>query len=130
MTNDIFKILAVCLIASVLCIIVKPKNAEYSLLIAVGAGITIGLLILKNLSAPINALAEQLKTYNIEMSYFKTALKAVGIGYVTSFVADTCRDSGQTSLASKAELAGKTAIFLLSVPLAISILETALGFIK
>ena len=90
----------------------------------------------------INAYIEELSTYlqekmqpvleeyGIKTEYFKVALKALGIGYITSFIADACRDSGQTSLAAKAELAGKTAIFLLSVPLIISVLETAIGFIK
>lgn len=130
MTEDVFKILAVCLVAAVLCIILKQKSGEYAMLVSVAAGVCIGLLILKNIAAPVNALREQLKEYNIKTEYFGVALKAVGIGYITSFIADACRDSGQTSLAAKAELAGKCAIFILSVPLIMSVLSTAVGFIK
>ena len=71
-----------------------------------------------------------IEAYGIETEYFKVALKALGIGYVTSFIADTCRDSGQTSLASKAELAGKTAIFVLSLPILVSVLNIAVGLIE
>lgn len=130
MNEDIFKILAVCLVATVMCIILKQKNEEYVFMISLSAGIVVSLLILKKLAAPINALKIELESYEIKTEYFKVALKAVGIGYVTSFIADICRDSGHTSLASKAELAGKCAIFLLCVPLIISILETAIGFVK
>ena len=130
MISDVFKILAVCLVAAVFCIILKQKSGEYALLVSVAAGVCIGLLVLKNISAPIRALQEQLDEYNIKTEYFKVALKAVGIGYVTTFIADACRDSGQTSLAAKAELAGKCAIYLLSLPIIMSVLETAVGFIK
>lgn len=130
MTEQIFKILALCITVAALCIIVKPKNAEYALLISVAAGIIIGAYLLKSLVVPIQIIKEKLESYGIEGQYFKVALKAVGIGYVTSFIADVCRDSGQTSLAQKAVFAGKCAIFILSVPLMLSILDTAVGFLK
>ncbi|MFQ8952752.1 MAG: SpoIIIAC/SpoIIIAD family protein [Oscillospiraceae bacterium] len=52
------------------------------------------------------------------------ALKALGIGYITGFIADACRDGDRQAL-RKAELAGKCAVFIL-LPLIASILETAL----
>ena len=130
MITELFKILALCLVAVVLCIILKQKNAEYALFITIAAGVVITVILLKNISAPIMAISEKLDQYGVEGEYFKIALKAVGIGYVTSFIADACRDSGQTSLAAKAELAGKCAIFLISVPLIISVLEAAVEFVK
>ncbi len=130
MTGEVFKVLALLLITCAVCLVLKEKNSEYALLTAITAGVIVSLIILKNLASPINAIRESLETYGVNTEYFKVALKAVGIGYVTSFIADSCRDSGQTSLASKAELAGKAAIFVLSVPLIISVLKTAIGFIK
>jgi len=88
------------------------------------------LIILKNLSSPLLELKSRIESYGVESEYFKVAIKALGIGYVTSFIADSCRDSGQTSLAAKAEFAGKAAIFLISVPLLMSVLEIAVGFVK
>ena len=71
-----------------------------------------------------------LSAYGVEAEYFKVALKALGIGYITSFAADSCRDAGQSALASKAELAGKCAVWMLSLPLVVSVLKIAVGFIK
>lgn len=130
MNGDIFRVLALCLVAAAICIILKQKNGEYALLVSVAAGVTVTALLLKNVAAPIEVLKQKLDFYGIELEYFKVALKAVGIGYITTFIADACRDSGQTSLAAKAELAGKCAVFLISCPLIISVLETAIGFIK
>ena len=130
MSEDIFKILAVLLVAAVMSLILKQKNSEYALFVAISAGVVTALLILKNISTPIAELKSQIEAYGVETEYFKVAVKALGIGYITSFIADACRDSGQTSLAAKAELAGKAAIFIMSLPLLMSVLEIAAGFIK
>ncbi len=130
MTDAFFRILAICLVTTALCLIVKQKNSEYALLISVAAGVCIALMLVKYISAPINEIRQRMEEYSSQSEYFKVALKAVGIGYITSFIADACRDSGQTSLALKAELAGKCAIFLLSVPLILSLLEMAVEFAK
>ena len=65
----------------------------------------------------------------VDVAYFKVALKALGIGYVTGFAADICRDAGQTSLASITETVGRCGIFLLSLPLVLNVVDLALGFI-
>lgn len=127
---EIFKILGVCLVAAILCVILKQHKSEYALLVSVAAGILLLGLMLKNIFSPLQSLYGKIEDLGVETEYFKVAIKALGIGYITTFIADTCRESGQAALASKAELAGKGAIFLLSVPIALSILETAIGFIK
>lgn len=128
--TDILKILGLCLTSAVLCVVLKQRGSEYSLLITAATGIFIGIIVLNNISAALSVFKSAIAEYGIKAEYFKTALKAVGIGYITSFAADICRDSGQAALASKAELAGKSAIFILSVPLIMSVLETAVGFLK
>lgn len=127
---DIFKILGLIFITTVICIILKQHKPEYALLISVCGGIIILTFLFKKVLVPITVIAQKIESYGIENSYFKVALKALGIGYITSFISDTCKDAGQQALASKAMLVGKCAIFLLAVPLILTVLETALGFIK
>lgn len=126
---DIFKILAICIITTVLAVVLKQQKAEYALTVALAGGTIITLCILKGIIAPIEYINAKLLNNGINTEYFAVALKALGIGYVTGFIADICRDSGQASLAAKAELAGKCAIFIISVPLIAAVLETALSFL-
>lgn len=130
MNELLIRVLAICLVTAVLCVMLKSKNGETALLTAVAAGVVISLMLIKAVTPVIAELKALLKDYSITTEYFAVALKAVGIGYLTSFIADSCRDCGQNSLAAKAELAGKCVIFMLSLPLLISVLKTALGFIK
>ena len=127
---DIFKILGFILISTALCVILKNHRPEYALAVAICCALVVLTMIVKSVSAPLFLMEQKIVQSGINGNYFKTALKALGIGYVTSFIAEACRDAGQNSLALKAELAGKCAIFILSVPLVLSILETALGFVK
>lgn len=130
MSGELIRILSLLLVSSVICIILKVRNAEYSLLVAVSAGVVVGIIILKNISPVLESFKLSISSYGIKTEYFKVALKSVGIGYITSFIADSCRDCGQSSLASKAEFAGKCAIFILSAPLMLSVLDIAIGFVK
>lgn len=126
---EIFKILAICIITAVLAIVLKQQKAEYALMVALAGGTVVILYILKGILSPIEYINTKLLNSGVKTEYFTVALKALGIGYITGFIADICRDSGQVSLASKAELAGKCAIFILSVPLISAVLETALSLL-
>ena len=130
MSSEIFKVLGICLVAALLSIVLKSKSLEFSVVISVFAGFLAAVILIKSISEPISQFKSLIEEYNLNNQYFKVAVKALGIGYITSFIADTCRDSGQTSLAAKAELAGKVAIFTLSLPLLLSILNIATGLIK
>ncbi len=127
---EIIKILSICLVSAVLCLTLKQYKGEYALFISIFAGVFVLGIVVKNVFTPIQYIMEKIESLGVEIKYFKIALKALGIGYITNFIADSCRECGQLSLASKAELAGKVSIFIISIPLAISILETAIGFIK
>ena len=127
---EILKISIICIFVSVFCLLLRTQRPEFSILTALITTVFILLLILRGIASPLNTLADKLEGYGIELSYFKVALKALGIGYVTNFSADICRDAGQTSLASISEAVGKCGIFLLSLPLIINIVDLALEFIK
>lgn len=124
------KILALIFLCAVICIIFKSYKPEYSFVIIIFCSVVVLSFIVKNLITPLGLIEQKISQSGINSGYFKTALKALGIGYITSFVADACTDAGLTALAAKAQFAGKCAIFLLSVPLVLSILETAIGFVK
>lgn len=126
---EIFKILAICIITAVLAVVLKQQKGEYALMVALAGGTVVILYIIKGVLSPIEYINEGLLKSGINTEYFAVALKALGISYVTGFIADICRDSGQASLASKAELAGKCAIFIISVPLIGAVLDTALSFL-
>lgn len=127
---EIFKVLGICIITAVLALILKQQKGEYAFLISLAGGLAAMIYIISGIVPQAAAIGMRLSEYGVNTEYFKIAFKALGIGYITSFVADACRDSGQASLAGKAELAGKCAVFLISLPLISGILKTALSLLK
>ena len=66
---------------------------------------------------------------NINKEFIVILLKITGIAYLSEFGANVCRDSGETAIASKVELAGKILIIGLSIPILVTLMETLLGLI-
>lgn len=67
---------------------------------------------------------------DIDVSFVKIALKVTGICIVSQSVADICRDSAETALASQVELVGRMLILAVSLPLVKTLLEMSLKLIK
>ena len=122
-------LLALCLIGSALCVLLSGYKPEYSLAVAVLIGVFIFGEIIKTTIPALAKMGELLSLTSLNSGYFKIALKSLGVCYISSFAADICRDFGQSSLAAKALLIGKCAVFLLSLPMLSAITEVALSFI-
>ncbi|MEE0808715.1 MAG: SpoIIIAC/SpoIIIAD family protein [Acutalibacteraceae bacterium] len=128
MNGELLRILLLLLVVAVVTLVVRSRAPEHSFLLVIAATATVLLYLLCEIFPTIRGLTDMFKTSGNQTVYFKTALKALGIAYLTNFTADICRDFGQSALASMAELAGKCAIFVLSVPLMCAVLQTALKF--
>ena len=126
---EILKVLGFCLVAAVLSLVLKQYRQEYAFFISVAAAISILSMLCVKLFSQMEEIKLLISSSGIETEYFKVAIKALGIAYLTEFTADACRDFGQGSIAAKAELAGKAAIFVISIPLLTSVLKTALELV-
>lgn len=127
---ELIKILGICLIAVVPIVLLKPHRTELALMCSVAACCVVIMMLVSRADESIQrflSLFDEMKTVS---DYFKIALKALAIAHITGFVADTCRDFGQSALASKAELAGKLATFALAVPMLEALLEFAMRMAK
>lgn len=130
MSDTLFKIMGLCIIGAVICISLKGHILGFAFLVSVAAGAVAVFFVFENLSAPVNQIRQNLEGIGSSPEYFKIALKSVGMSYISTFVAEACRECGQTLLATTAETAGKCAILYTVFPLILSISETAIGFIR
>lgn len=129
MSSELIKAVAIILIAAVFVTMLRTRLQEHGFLLTIVIICVTLILVLGNLFGAISKLRELFAQSGNAGIYFVTALKALGISYITTFAADTCRDFGLSSLAQTAETAGKVTIFVLSLPLVTAVLETALKFV-
>lgn len=127
---DVSKILAIVFLATVLVVLLKEYRAEYAIFISVLTGVLVILTVVGRVYPAILQLEERIQLPQSSEYCIKTAVKCIGITYMSTFVADTCRDFGQNAMASRAELAAKCAVLLLSLPLLFQILDTALEWVR
>ena len=95
---EIFKVLAICLITAVLAVVLKQQKGEYALLTALAGGTVVVLYILKSVAAPIEYISARLDGLGVKTEYFAVSLKALGIGYVTGFIADVAETADRRPL--------------------------------
>lgn len=117
------------LVAAILAVTLKRYNQEYAVIISIIAGVVILVEILLNVTPAVQQIAGLLSGVGLSQGYGLILFKALGICFLAQFAADSCRDAGESALASKVELAGKISILVLSLPLFEDIAQTALGLI-
>ena len=121
--------IAFCVIAAALALILKQYRPEYAMIIVATASCTALLFIIMSVMPAIEEIRQMVLEAGGEALYFSVLFKSLGICYITKFASDLCRDSGQTSMASKIDFAGKAAILILSLPLIESLLDIAIELI-
>lgn len=72
---------------------------------------------------------EELKQYlGAQNLYMGVLTKVVVITYISEFAGNLCKDAGYQSVAGQIEIFSKITILLLSVPVLVTLLETAVDF--
>lgn len=127
---ELYTILGIGLVSTVMYILIKQYKPEYAILIALVSTILIMVEIFVSLQYVIDELNGFITSMSINEDYIKILLKSLGICYVIDLASETCKDAGLTSLASKIELAGKVMIILIAMPIFESLLNIAISLMS
>ncbi|MBR5012022.1 MAG: stage III sporulation AC/AD family protein [Clostridia bacterium] len=126
---QLFALLALCLVAAAVAIVLGQYKKEYAIAVTVAAGAMLITATASFVIRPVTEIVDKLRNAGVNTEFFFVAIKALGLGYVTQFIADTCRDFGQTSLAAKAEFVGRAAMFVISLPLINSLFDAVASLV-
>ena len=85
---EVWKIMAICVLGTAFALVLRQKSAEFSFVVVVVTAIIVITFVLKSIAEPIELIFEKLNDSGVKTEYFKIALKAVGVAYITDFVAD------------------------------------------
>ena len=127
---SIFALAGAVITAAILSVFLKEYKREYAPLIGLGVtGIVLLVLLpqIKTLLDFIQDIAEQTQGVSDKIL---PLMKAVGIAICAEIASDICADAGENAMAKKIELAGKTAILILAVPVAQSLLSLITEILK
>jgi len=122
----VFMVLGVVLVGASAAVMLRQTQPVVAMLLATTVGVVLLVTVLGELT-PLIDRVEHLLDGTVGDGNTTILLKTVGIGLVTQFAADVCRDAGESSLAGKAEMAGRVLLLLCGLPLfeqAASLLES------
>lgn len=114
---EIIKITGICIICAILSSLISQTNKEISVTLSIAAVAICALVIIGSVSDVISGLNSIFKVIGIDTAYLSVSFKALGICYVCELSSSSCRDCGESALASIIDISGKVAISLLCLPL-------------
>jgi stage III sporulation protein AD len=120
---DILKIVTIAITGVLLAILMKSINKELSVYITLTTVIILFITIIDKIRISFAFLEDIYGDVTYGKTFFPVILKVLATAYIADFTAQLCRDSGETAIASKVELAGKVIIFYLAIPIFTAILE-------
>lgn len=126
---NILAIIGLAVLTAVLATLLRRYHKEYAMLLSILGGGLILFMILQNFTPALNTITGMLSASGVSGEYTIILCKTLGTCFLAQFAADACRDAGESSLASKVELAGKVAVILMALPLFEAIANTAITLI-
>ncbi len=125
----ILKIVGLAIVSTILILVIKQKLPEIAFLLSLLTGLFILILIISQVGEVIRLIEKLVEKAGIDIMYFNTIIKIVGIAYIGEFGAEITRDAGENALAAKIEMAVKIIILFLAIPIMISLVETIIELI-
>ena len=120
---DILKIAAIALTGVLMAALIKSVNKDMSIYIILVTVIILFTSIIDKLWSAFIFLEDIYGDIEYGKTFFPIILKVLATAYIADFTAQLCKDSGESAIASKVELAGKVIIFYLALPIFTAILE-------
>lgn len=121
--TELVRIIGTAFMGGMLSLAIKKQMPEMAIATALVTSIAVLWETISGMAAVIGELKALIDECGVDIQYFTTAIKAVGMAYISQFAAEILRDSGENAIASKVEAAGKTAILVLAMPVMTSFLR-------
>lgn len=123
---NIISICVAAVVASVLAVLLKKHNAEYSLILTVCSVTLIIMYLVSSVIFAINGMEEIFAKSALDIRYIEILLKCVGVCFITEFTCDCCKDASQNALSSVVLMAGRLCVLITAFPLFKEFLSLAL----
>ncbi len=103
--------------------LLRPYRPEIALIVAMATGVIILLSVINVAFSTITYLQQISSKFAVDTSLFSTMLRVTGIAYIAEFAVQTCKDAGESGIASKIELGAKILILGMCAPVVMDLLQ-------
>lgn len=122
---EITALIVLCIITALLALSLRGQRPEFAMLLSLGCGVFVLLNLSGQMKGILSGLERVMAGLSGQSDLTGIILKALGICIVAELGSQCCRDAGEAAIAAKVELAAKTALVLMCMPVFTQLLETA-----
>ena len=122
---EITALIVLCIITALLALSLRGQRPEFAMLLSLGCGIFVLLNLLGQMKGILSGLERVMAGLSGQSALTGIILKALWICIVAALGSECCRHAAQAAIAAKVELAAKTALVLMCMPVFTQLLETA-----
>lgn len=119
-----------CIISAILSLILRQKSPEFAMVLSMLCSVVVILYLMEGIVQIKEELTRILAGAALPPQLLEVVFKGLGICILSELAGQSCRDAGEGAIALKAELAGKIAITLISMPLFYKLLSIASGLLS
>ena len=121
---DIFKVIIIAFVSVAMCLILKQTRPKLAMLTGLMTVIVIIFFTMNYIGQVVDLIKELSLKAGLSLDVMGVILKIIGISYVVEFAVNVCKDSGESAIASKLELAGKCIILVLGMTIIGNFVDT------
>lgn len=121
---EIAQIVGLALVTTIMLIILRQEKPVMALVLGIAFSIVIFVAMMGKLASIIDVMQELSRRAQVNLFFFNTMLKILGVAYLGEFAASLCQDAGEQAVARKVEFAAKIIIAVLALPVMVAILES------
>lgn len=120
---QVFQIVSLGIISTILIVTIKDFKPEFKILISIATGVIIFSMLLSEISYVIETINSLSTRVDVNIEYFDTIIKIIGIAYIVEFASQISKDAGENSIAMKIEFGGKIMIMVLAIPILMALID-------
>ena len=120
---QIVKVVGVGFIGALIAGLLRQEKSELFIFAVIATGALILIILLSSLTEVIEQFGSLVGKSGVDESLFAGVLKIIGVGYITEYASSVCMDQGVSSIANKLQLAGKVAIFFMTLPILTNLVD-------
>ena len=124
----LIKIILIGITATFLAVFMKKESPAFSLAVILTAGIALFFIVSDLLSYSVMAVKTLFIKSGADSEILENVLKICGVGIVSEYFCNIIADAGEEGLAKKIELAAKTVIFAMTLPVILGVIDSIWGF--
>lgn len=114
---------AFCICSAIFAVLLRQHCREQSMMAALAACTAVIGAFVAVFGSVLDEISDIFSQAGISDSYLSIIFKAVSICLITQITCEICRDSGESAIASAAEIWGRGAVTFISIPLVKALVE-------